>query len=156
MPADGSAAHLQTRVLDAIRSGLGGLIGGKYWSDVEHHLLDGDASTADLLFSGVGTSGEERRIAEDLVNRCRAQMVAGSSPRNLYVDAIATEHGWMPHSLAGLIARLARAPETLDVDDDRVIKAIEAALKRPATFRLARLLVASESMNLDARSGTDR
>lgn len=156
VPADGSAAHLQKRVLDAIRSRLGGLIGGRYWSDVEHHLLDGDASTAALLFSGVGNSGEERRIAEELVIRCREHMVGGSSATNVYVDVIATEHRWLPHSLAGLIASLARAPETLDVDDGRVIEAIEAALKRPATFRLARLLVASESIDFDARSAMGR
>jgi hypothetical protein len=154
VPADASAAHLQKRVLDAIRSRLGGLIGGKYWWDVEHHLLDGDASTSALLFSGVGNSGEERRIAEDLVDRCRAQMASESSAGNLYVDAIANEHRWLPHSIAGVIARLARAPETLDADDGHVIEAIEAALKRPATFRLARLLVASESIDVDAGGGT--
>jgi hypothetical protein len=153
--ADATAAHVQKRVLDAIRSRLGGLIGGQYWWDVEHQLLDGAVPNVDLLLSGIGLGGDERRIAQDLLNRRRSKSADQSEVTDAYVEAVATQCRWLDHSIAGLVARLARAPEALDERDRRVVDAIQAALDRPASFRLARLVVVSESFDFST-DGTGR
>lgn len=142
--ANATAAQVQMRVVHAVRSRLGGLIGGQYWWQVEHQLLDGVAPTAELLLSGVGRSGDERRIAQDLLNRRRSQGADRPAVNRAYVDIIATQYRWLEDSSAALVFCLARAPETLDPSEDRVANAIESALKHPATFRLARLVVVSE------------
>jgi hypothetical protein len=147
VPADATAAHVQKRVLDAIRSRLGGLIGGQYWWEVEHQLLNGAAPSADLLLSGIGHGRDERRIAHDLLNLRRSKNADQSEVADTYVDAVATQCRWLDHSITGLVARLARAPEALDERDPRVVDAIQATLDRPASFRLARLLVVSESID---------
>jgi len=145
--ADATAAHVQMRVLDAIRSRLGGLIGGRYWWDVEHQLLDGAVPNVDLLLSGIGRGGDERRIARELLNRRRSKSADQSEVMDAYVEAVATQCRWLDPSIADFVARLARAPEALDERDRRVVDAIQATLDRPASFRLARLVVVSESID---------
>ena len=151
--ADATAEGVQLRVLGAICSRLGGLISGPHWWDVEHQLLDGASLTAAKVMEGVGRGADERRIAQNLIDRRRLDGADERSLEDAYVAAVATHCRWVTPDLAALVARLARAPETLDEDDDQVIGAVQAALDRPALFRLARLLVISGSMNVvDERS----
>lgn len=146
--ADATAEGVQRRVLEAICSRLGGLISGQHWWNVEHQLLDGASPTAALVMEGIGRGADERRIAQSLLDRRR---IDGADERSLgddYVAAVSTHCRWVAPDIAGLIARLACAPETLDEDDDRVISAVQSSLDRPALFRLARLVVISGSINV--------
>lgn len=154
--ADATAEIIQQRVLEAISSRLGGLIGGQYWWQVERQLFDGATPTAELLLSGIGRRADERGIAQKLLELRRTAGADEPSLTEAYIEAVATRCRWLEPSLAALVSRLAQAPETLAEEDSELPGAIQAALDRPAVFRLARLLVACRSIETDDEQGQRR
>lgn len=143
---DGTATHIQRRVLDAIKARIGGLIGGQHWWDVERKLLDRAAPTPEMLLAGIARGAAEQQLAKELLRR----QAAGWDSQSLidfYSVEMAFSCRWLDQPTARIVARLAGSPEDLDESDGDVMAAIGAALDRPAIFRLARLLVAAGSMD---------
>lgn len=143
---DGTATHIKRRVLEAIKARIGGLIGGQYWWDVERKLLDGATPTSEILLAGIARGAAEQQLAKELLRR-RAMGWDSASLIDFYSEEVAVSCRWLDQPSARVVARLAGNPEGLDDGDGDVAAAIGAALRRPAIFRLARLIAAAESIS---------
>ena len=139
--ADTFAGRLQSRVNNAIVAHLGAMIGGVKWQEVEIKAVAGQLPKEQQLIDVAGRSPWELKAARSLVE---ASQTVGPEPTERIAalgDVLGTPLSGVDRSLAGPVLRLATVPGSLSLEDPLATLSIDAVLKQPVVYRLARLFV---------------
>ena len=139
--ADTFADRLQSRVNNAIVAHLGAMIGGVKWREVEMKAVAGQLPKEQQLINVAGRSPWELQAATSLIE---ASQTVGPEPTERTAalgDVLGTPLSGVDRALAGPVLRLATVPGSLSLEDPLATLSIDAVLKQPVVYRLARLFV---------------